>query len=115
MSICSGFQVLVQGQPPPRSRQWCWPLILPPNSINGGLDFLFKPFDQFTVGVSGAQEQFDDRGGGERLSSAGGHLEQKAVFVILDRSLQRLDRIQLVIPKEAQFVGLDVAGMLRLR
>lgn len=67
---------------------------------------------QHTAGVARAQEQLDDRGGGEGLAGAGGHLEQKAVLALADRPLQGVDGPQLIGPQEAQLVGGDVSRAL---
>src|SRR5256885_865850 len=62
-----------------------------------GLILQFESVDQEqdAPGVARAQEELDDGGGGQRLAGAGGHLEQKAVFTVLDRPLQGVDGLEL--------------------
>ena len=84
-----------------------------------GLSGLLLQFEaiyqkQRAPGIAGTEEEFDDGGGSESFTGAGGHLEEKAVFAVLHSPLQGVNGLQLIGPQETQFVGLDVAGTLRL-
>ena len=81
-----------------------------------GLIFQFQPVHQkqHAPGVAGAQEQFDDGGGGQRLAGAGRHFEQEAALVLLDGLLNRVHCPLLVFAQEAQVVLLDKGAALGL-
>ena len=51
-----------------------------------GLVFEFEAVheEEDASGVSGAQEELDDGGGGEGFAGAGGHFEEEAVFAVAD-------------------------------
>ncbi len=81
-----------------------------------GLVFQFETVHQeeHASGVAGAQEELHHRGGGERLAGARRHLEQEAVLAVPHGGLELVDGFELVGAQEAQLVGLDVGGALRL-
>jgi len=68
---------------------------------------------QALVGVSRSHEEFDDGGGGQRLSGAGGHFKQKARLAFANGSLKRPNCTELVRTKELQSGIFDECVLLR--
>ena len=79
---------------------------------SAGLFFEFQPVHQEedAAGVACPQEQLDNRGCGERLAGAGGHLEEEAVGAVSHRSLERVNGPHLVVAQEPQAVRPDEVG-----
>ena len=70
--------------------------------------------EEHALRITGAQEEFDNSGSGERLARAGSHLKEKAIFAVFNGSLQSIYGFLLIIPKETQAVGGDEAVTLCL-
>ena len=79
-----------------------------------GLVFQLQPIDQkeHALDIARAQEQLDDRGRRQGLARARRHLEQKPILPILDRVLQRANRLLLIRTQQAQPIGVDEGGPL---
>ena len=63
-----------------------------------------------TLGIAGAEKEFNDSGGDKSLAGAGGHLKEETVFALLHGTLKGLDGLQLIWPKKPQVIGLYIAG-----
>ena len=78
-----------------------------------GFEFNAVNKEKNPLGVARSHEEFDDGGGGQRLSSAGGHFKQEARLAFANGSLKRPNCTELVRTKELQSGIFDECVLLR--